>query len=70
MYRQQEIIPLIRTLRGQKVPIRIIASTLGISKNTVKRVLHGKISPSRKGKAIPHLDVIRKAMNLEVGEIK
>jgi transposase-like protein len=57
-------------LKRQNVPIRKIARTLEIPKNTVIRVLRGKIKPSREGKAIPHPDVIRKAMNLEVRDIK
>ncbi len=54
-----ELIPLIRTLKRQNTPIRKIARMLKISKNTVKKVLRGQISPAQEDKEVPNLDVIR-----------
>ncbi len=54
-----ELVPLIWTLKEQKIPIRKIATTLKISKNTVKKVLREKRSSAQEDKEIPNLDLIR-----------
>ena len=53
-----EVITSIRALEKQSVSTRKIAEMLGISKNTVKKVLRGQNLPP-KDKEIPNLDIIR-----------